>query len=150
MITDDAEKPASPPPVEGVSRRGPDGRQPGAGRKPTHGAAIMRRTLRALTTRRLDGRSALAVAVRRWKEDVSRDLGGDLTRAQETILELAARLGLERKAATIDLATELAALHRQPPAPVEDDTPPAPEPTMPGTADHCGPPPAETKKEKEP
>jgi hypothetical protein len=43
-----------------------------------------------LTTRHLDGRSAIAVAVRRWKEDVRRDLGGDLTRAQESILELAA------------------------------------------------------------
>jgi hypothetical protein len=119
----------------------------------------MRRTLRALTTRRLDGRSALAVAVRRWKEDVRRDLGGDLTRAQETILELAAqawvivsslddwiarqptlvtkkrrvldvllqrqqlaeglasnleRLGLERKARTLDLDAELAALHQPP------------------------------------
>jgi len=46
----------------------------------------MRRTLRALTTKRLDGRSALAVAVRNWKADVRADLGGDLTRARETIL----------------------------------------------------------------
>jgi hypothetical protein len=44
-----------------------------------------------LTTKRLDGRSAVAVAVRNWKDDVRRDLGGDLTRAQETILELAAQ-----------------------------------------------------------
>jgi hypothetical protein len=51
----------------------------------------MRKTLRALTTRRLDGRSAIAVGVRRFKEDVRRDLGGDLTRAQETILEAAAQ-----------------------------------------------------------
>jgi hypothetical protein len=51
----------------------------------------MRRTLRTLTTKRLDGRSALAVAVRRWKEDVRRDRGGDLTRAQETILDGAAQ-----------------------------------------------------------
>src|SRR2546427_11486851 len=91
MTTDGTEKPAVPVPNPGVSRRGPGGRQPGAGRKPTHGAAIMRRTLRALTTRRLDGRSALAVAVRRWKEDVRRDLGGDLTRAQRTILQSAAQ-----------------------------------------------------------
>src|SRR5207245_5035536 len=51
----------------------------------------LRRTLRALTTRRLDGRSALAVAVRNWKADIRRDLGGDLSRAQETILEAAAQ-----------------------------------------------------------
>jgi len=51
----------------------------------------MRRALATLTTRRLDGRSAIAVAVRRWNEDVRRDLGGHLTRAQETLLELAAQ-----------------------------------------------------------
>ena len=51
----------------------------------------MRKSLRSLTTRRLDGRSAVAVAVRTWKADIRRDLGGDLTRAQETILEAAAQ-----------------------------------------------------------
>jgi len=51
----------------------------------------MRRALTTLTTRRLDGRSAIAVAVRRWKEDVRHDLGGDLTKAQEALLELAAQ-----------------------------------------------------------
>src|SRR5438309_9477282 len=101
MTTDGTEKPATPAPTDGASRRGPGGRQPGAGRKATHGAAIMRKTLRVLTTRRLDGRSALAVAVRRWKEDVRRDLGGDLTRAQETILEAAAQ-------AWVILASQLA------------------------------------------
>jgi len=45
----------------------------------------------ALTTKRLDGRSAVAVAVRRWKEEVRQDRGGDLSRAQETILEGAAQ-----------------------------------------------------------
>ena len=47
--------------------------------------------MRALTTKRLDGRSAVAVAVRHWKADVTRDLGGDLSRAQETLLEAAAQ-----------------------------------------------------------
>jgi len=56
-----------------------------------HGLSKLRRSVTNLTTRRLDGRSALAVAVRRWKEDVRRDLGGDLTRAQESVLELAAQ-----------------------------------------------------------
>ena len=60
-------------------------------RRRTHGLYAMRRSLSVLTTRRLDGRSAVAVAARRWKEDIRRDLGGDLTRAQETILEAAAQ-----------------------------------------------------------
>lgn len=65
----------------------PDRRR--SGRPRTHGAAAMRRTLRSLTTRRLDGRSALARAVREWKATIRDDLGGDLTKAQETILEIA-------------------------------------------------------------
>ena len=51
----------------------------------------MRKAVTRLGTRRLDGRSAVAVAARRWKEDVRRDLGGDLSRAAETILESAAQ-----------------------------------------------------------
>jgi hypothetical protein len=51
----------------------------------------MRKTLRTLTTKRIDGRSAVAVAVRTWKADIRRDLGGDLTRAQEALLEAAAQ-----------------------------------------------------------
>jgi len=61
------------------------------GRPAKHGLTAMRKSLRTLMTRRLDGRSAVAVAVRRWKDDIRRDLGGDLTRAQETILEAAAQ-----------------------------------------------------------
>src|SRR5947207_2366913 len=44
------------------------------GRPPVHGLKTLRRAVTQLTTRRLDGRSA--VAVRRWKEDVRRDRGG--------------------------------------------------------------------------
>jgi hypothetical protein len=61
------------------------------GGRTTHGLTTMRRDVTRLTTRRLDGRTIVAREVRRWKEDVARDLGGDLTRAQETILELAAQ-----------------------------------------------------------
>src|SRR5262249_24094707 len=63
----------------------------GRGRPATHGLYALKKSVAKLTTRRLDGRSALAVAVRRWKEDIRRDLGGDLSRAQETILEVAAQ-----------------------------------------------------------
>jgi hypothetical protein len=52
---------------------------------------VLRATIRALTTDGIDGRTKLAVAVRAFKADIRRDLGGDLTRAQETILELAAQ-----------------------------------------------------------
>src|SRR5438552_11805284 len=78
--------PGIPPDAPRATRR--SGR---IGRPPVHGLKTLRRAVTQLTTRRLDGRSAVAVAVRRWKEDVRRDLGGDLTRAQETILEAAAQ-----------------------------------------------------------
>ena len=58
------------------------------GRPRAHGYLTVRRAPAVLSTKRL---SAIAVAVRRWKEDVRRDLGGDLSRAQETILEAAAQ-----------------------------------------------------------
>lgn len=80
-----------PDALEGGSRAGWGGVRAGAGRPTRHGYRAMRRSLATLTTRRLDGRSAVAVAVRTWKADVRRDLGGDLSRAQETILELAAQ-----------------------------------------------------------
>jgi hypothetical protein len=53
------------------------------------GLTTMRRTLGQLTTKR--GRSVIAVAVRHRKGDIRRDLGGDLTRAQETLPEAAAQ-----------------------------------------------------------
>ena len=61
------------------------------GRPAQHALTTMRKALTTLTTRRLDGRSAVAVGVRRWKEGVRGDLGGGLSWAQETLLELAAQ-----------------------------------------------------------
>ena len=40
VSTDGAGEPAIQPPTEGMSRRGPGGRQPGAGRKPSHAAVV--------------------------------------------------------------------------------------------------------------
>jgi hypothetical protein len=54
----------------------------------------MRDSLRVLTTRRLDGRSRVAVAVKRFREDLAHDLGGDPSRAQQAIIEAAARTWL--------------------------------------------------------
>lgn len=79
------------PGMQADAPRSRGGRRPGAGRKTEHGYRKMRATLTALTTRRLDGRSAVAVAVRKWKGQVAADLGGALSEAQETILEGAAQ-----------------------------------------------------------
>src|SRR5439155_24797753 len=66
------------------------GRARRVGRPPVRGRMTRRRAVPHRAPRRhLVGRSAIAAAVRRWKEDVRRDLGGDLTSAQETILEAA-------------------------------------------------------------
>ena len=51
----------------------------------------MRRALVHVTTGGLDKRSKVAKLTAEFKAEVRRDLGGDLTRAQEAILELAAR-----------------------------------------------------------
>lgn len=44
-----------------------------------------------LGTKRLDQRSAVAVAARRFQAELRADLGGDPSRAQATLIELAAR-----------------------------------------------------------
>lgn len=44
-----------------------------------------------LGTKRLDQRSAVAVAARRFKAELTADLGGDPSRAQATLIEMAAR-----------------------------------------------------------
>ena len=67
------------------------GSKPGRGRPRTHGFTQLRRTLRVLTTKRIDQRSAVAVAARRFKAELTADLGGDPSRAQATLIELAAR-----------------------------------------------------------
>jgi hypothetical protein len=64
------------------------------GRPRLHGLRQLKDHLRVLTTRHLDGRSRVAVAVKRFREDLARDLGGDPSRAQETLIETAARTWL--------------------------------------------------------
>ncbi|MCC6765252.1 MAG: hypothetical protein IT293_11380 [Deltaproteobacteria bacterium] len=61
------------------------------GRPPTHNATALRKAVTRLGTKRLDGRSTVAVAARRFKADLTADLGGDPSRAQRTLIELAAR-----------------------------------------------------------
>jgi hypothetical protein len=70
----DEPQPQAPPPNLG-------------GRPRAHGYRRLRDSVRELTTRRLDGRSAVAVAIRSLKADIRRDLGDDLSRAQELVLE---------------------------------------------------------------
>jgi hypothetical protein len=57
------------------------------------GLFTLRRHLIDLGSRAIDQRSSVAVALRRWKADLVRDLGGDdqLSTQQHTLIELAAR-----------------------------------------------------------
>jgi plastocyanin len=77
----------------------------------------LRRQLSVLTTTRLDGRSAVAVQVRLFKGEVVKDLGGDLSRLQETVLESAAQKWL--------LAKTLADYIGPPTLPGDEEAPPA-------------------------
>lgn len=56
-----------------------------------HNATALRKAVTRLGTRRLDGRSTVAVAARRFVADLTADLGGDPSRAEATLIELAAR-----------------------------------------------------------
>jgi hypothetical protein len=55
------------------------------------GLFTLRRALIDLGSRAIDGRSSVGVALRRWKADLVRDLGGNLSTQEETLVELAAR-----------------------------------------------------------
>ena len=56
-----------------------------------HSLTTLRKAVTQLGTAKLDGRSRVAVAARRFKADLLNDLGSSPSRAQETIAELAAR-----------------------------------------------------------
>jgi hypothetical protein len=88
----DDETPESPPVLL------PNGSTSKGGQPRKHSHTQLRRTLTLLTTRRLDGRSAVAIATKQFKADVTADLGGDLTRAQQTVLEDAAQSWIIRQA----------------------------------------------------
>jgi len=65
--------------------------KPRGGRPRLHGLRQLRDNIKVLTLRRLDGRSSVAIAVKRFREDLIADLGGDPSRAQLTIIEAASR-----------------------------------------------------------
>ena len=58
-----------------------------------YGLFTLRHQLIDLGSRAIDGRSSVGVALRRWKADLIRDLGGkeSISTQQETLIELAAR-----------------------------------------------------------
>jgi hypothetical protein len=57
------------------------------------GLFTLRRALIDLGSRAIDGRSSVGVALRKWKADLVRDLGGEdsISTQQQTLIELAAR-----------------------------------------------------------
>jgi hypothetical protein len=67
----------------------PPPKHPG-GRPKLHGY----REMRDLMHRRIDGRSPVAIAVRRFRQDLIDDLGGDPSRAQRAIIETVSRTWL--------------------------------------------------------
>ena len=79
------------------------------GRPSTHNATALRKAITRLGTGRLDGRSTVAVAARRFIADLTADLGGDPSRAQATLIEFAARTWVLVEAIVdADLARDIA------------------------------------------
>src|SRR2546422_6703514 len=73
-------------------RRSPYRRLPG--RPPEHGAAMLTRVLRTVKLDTIDGRSEAGVFVRRVREGLLDQLGGDVTPAQRLLIEEAAKTAL--------------------------------------------------------
>ena len=59
----------------------------------THGLLTLRRHLMDLGSRAIDGRSTVGIALRKWRQELIEDLGGEdsLSRQELSLIELAAR-----------------------------------------------------------
>jgi hypothetical protein len=68
--------------------------KPKGGRPRQHGYRQLRDSIKTLTLRRLDGRSRVAIAVKTFRDDLVRDLGGDPSRAQLAIIEAVSKTWL--------------------------------------------------------
>src|SRR5437016_3804812 len=73
-------------------RKSPYRRPPG--RPATHGAAVLTRVLRTVKLDTIDGRSEAGVFLRRVREGLLDQLGGDATPAQRLLVEEAAKTAL--------------------------------------------------------
>ena len=67
------------------------GAQPQNHNATRHGLYAMKLALKEIGTQPLDGRSAVAQALRRYQDELISDLGGDPSTAQRTLVDLAGR-----------------------------------------------------------
>src|SRR5437870_5598007 len=88
-----ADEPGSPPKRR---RRSPYRTPPG--RPAQHGAAMLTRVLRTVPLDTIDRRSSAGVYMRRVREDLTDQLGGDVSPAQAILIEEAAKTALIVKA----------------------------------------------------
>jgi hypothetical protein len=59
-----------------------------------HGLTTLRRSVEAIGGRLLDGRTTLARQLTAWRNDLVRDLGGDVSTQQAAVIDLAVRTRL--------------------------------------------------------
>ena len=88
-----------------LPRRPSGGAREGSGRKPEHGFYAISRALALVGIRGLDPESPAGIAAREWIEDVTADLGGDLTRSQMTLVEMSARTWLLSRSTAFNAST---------------------------------------------
>src|SRR3989442_3428076 len=79
-------------------RRGKKPYRRPVGRPPQHGAAMLARVLRTVRLDTIDGRSEAGVLLRRAREGLLDQLGGDVTPAQRLLVEEAAKTALIARA----------------------------------------------------
>ena len=59
-----------------------------------HGLRMLKRAVRLLTTRALDKRTSTVKALVQWREDLVRDLGGEVSTQQDAIIDVACKTKL--------------------------------------------------------
>jgi hypothetical protein len=66
-------------------------KQNGYGPSTKHGLTILKRAVNGLGNRVIDKRTATVKALRKWRTDLERDLGGDISTQQGAIVDLAVK-----------------------------------------------------------
>jgi hypothetical protein len=80
--------------VTEIGLKKPEGGQKGNGNAQKHGHSPLKKAVNTLGNRFLDKRTMASKALVQWRQDLIRDLGGDVSTQQDAIISLAIKTKL--------------------------------------------------------
>jgi hypothetical protein len=88
-------------------------KQSGHGSSTKHGLSILKRAVNGLGNRVIDKRTATGKALRKWRTDLERDLGGDISTQQGAIVDLAVKSKLLLDSIDVWLLTQPSLINKR-------------------------------------